>query len=306
MFHPEQLSEFPPEVSSITPQTRLTRSLFLRLVTASLLVGTISLSSLPKNVLAEEWVVYAANKPWQDNNWFPLDPDVAAERGLVTLDSSLNAYDRLHRSLLKTDSRLQPDFRNFADDYLNKFQGTREWAGFCHGLTHLSLDPQPLVDPEHINLDNGEVVEVTYLHRLGIGAALHSGDLMVRPVLGNDTQTGSTRFVQENLDGLMDAFVTSRRPFVINAPKAGQSGYWYRAVYAVTADRSSLLATNLNAPGEEWVPVPRGRVVEAYTPVPWKEAQGIDGRLFAEIPDPWRFDNRMDGSLVRRILYEKF
>lgn len=292
------------EQNGFAPGLRLSRRGLLKVV-AGLASLAISIPSLwPGEALAEEWV-YATNKPWQDRNWFPLDPDVAARWGLVTPDGPLAKYDQLHRFFLQQDSNLQPTFRDFANDLLSRFSNAREWIGFCHGLAHLNLGPQPPKAPEIFTLDNGEAITVTYRDRLGIGVAFHSGDIMTRPILGDDLQTQSTLFVQENLDRFMDELVNTGQPFVINAPAYGQVGYWYRVAYAVSADRSSLLATNFNTPGRKFISVPRDRVIEVYYPVLQQEAvaQGVDQRLFAEIPSDWRFDNRMDEALVRCIVY---
>lgn len=254
---------------------------------------------LPEEARAEEWI-YAARKPWQDKNWFPFDSEVANQRGIVTIDRSLAIYDKLQWGLLGQDSNLQIEFRDFADGYLNRFRGTRDWTGFCHGLAHLNLGPQPSVKPKTYILSNGEEVTVTYNDRLGMGVAWESGDLMDRPFLGDNEKISSTKLVQENLDRFIEDFITTGEPFVINAPKVGERGSWYRVVEAVSADRLKLRATNL---GNGWIMIPRSGVKEVYRPVHRQSARAseVDPRLLQEIPDDWRFDNRMDGTLFGQI-----
>lgn len=272
-----------------------------------LILGVVTLAShlLPSQVRSSEWI-YSIPEPWQDRNWFILDREIASKKGLVTLAGPLGVYSRLHRLFLGEVSDLQSRFESFADDYLEKFGYTRAWAGFCHGLAHLNLGPQPLLEPETFNI-NGEEVRVTYLDRLGVGAAYHSGDIMNRPILGKEEKTAPSLFVSENLDQFIDELIANGDSFVINASIPGREGSWYLPVVGVSVDRSRILTTNFNAPGNKFISIPRGEINEVYRPLSWEDAiaQGLDERLFKETPGVWRYDDKMDKALVNRMLFGK-
>lgn len=243
---------------------------------------------------------------WQDGNWFPISPAKAKREGLITLEEPLGVYDKLAKALLGEESYFQSQYKIFATNYLNSFPETADWAGFCHGLTHAELlDPQPLRGPETFTLKNGEKVTVTYQDRVGILAAFHSGDVMFRLILGDGAETSSRKYVQENLDIFIDGLIKTKQSFVINAPAPGQPGFWYRVVVAVSPDKSTLLATNLNKPGQELVPIKKNEVLEVYIPMPYKEAEAreVDLRLLKEVPQNWVYS--LNGSLVNRIVYGK-
>ncbi|MCL4439314.1 MAG: hypothetical protein M1609_01595 [Firmicutes bacterium] len=304
MFRPEFITQADNAAQTSVFDRKLSRRSFLCGVAGLAGAGVLAATNpglLFNEAQAEEEWVYANIQPWQTRQWFPLGSEVANAQGIITLDRPLALFDKLQRGLLGIDSNLQPEFRNFADGYLRRFSGTREWAGFCHGVAHLNLRPEPGEEPTTFILGDGEEVTLTYPDKVGIGAAYRSGDLMYRPFLGDSRQTSSTLLVQENLDWFMERFVTERAPFIISA---GDPGTWYRAVWGVSPDWTLLLANNLNAPDKKWIVVPRGKVKEVYYPIPQEvgKAIGVDERLFGEIPDEWRFDDRMDKDLASQAL----
>lgn len=254
--------------------------------------------------------VYSKQAIWQDQNWFPLDKSVAARRGIVTLDSSLALYDKLSRYFLGINSTLEKDFRTFAEGYLRRNPNTAEWTGFCHSLAaYIGLGPQPFKGDVKYTLPNGEVVVVPYVNRLGIAIAYHSGDLMNRPFI-SPTPIDD---VEKNLQYFIDRFLKdpNHPSFVINASLAGQAGFWYRNVVAVSQDGKRVLATNNNMSGKELVVFEstrwtqsKGGIREAYEPVSQSSpaAAGLNRALIAEIPVTWRYDNRMDAVLVGNVL----
>lgn len=278
----------------LTPE--MPRRSFLRLAaTAGLIAAGAHVLLSPEEARAAEWV-YAKNKPWQSNEWFPIDRRVAERQQISTMDGPLYVYDELSKSLLGQDSHLQSDFRRFADDYLRRRSDTKEWAGFCNGVASLSLGPQPLTEPKNFDLGDGKRLRVTYQERLGIGAAFRADDAGLRDL---DVS------VSVNLDRFTSRFLAGdRQAFIINA-SLGKPGVWYRAVYGVNPDGSALLATNFNAPGAEWVIVPKEKVQGVFESIPWKVAQArrVDNRFLVETSPELRYHDRMNEPLVNHILY---
>lgn len=287
------------------------------LLKAGLAAGAL-VFSFSRQASATEWI-YGNTPDWQDNNWGPLDPGTAARLGIITPDGPLQKYDKLHQYFLGQESHVAEKFRTNANAYLQRFPGTRDWVGFCHGQAHLNLGPRPYVEPVTYGSD-GEEIAITYPERVIIGSVYHSDDVAYRPFLGDGPGSYPGWYVQENLDWYIDNFLKFGNPFVINAPALGQIGYWYRVVVAVGADRERLLATNLNKPGQELIEISRYAVKEVYRPINWDEAktQEVDPRLFDEISnmpfkDLWMYSEKtedadgenhdnMKGWLVEKIL----
>lgn len=275
---------------------QINRETFLKVgLAAGILVGVLS----SRQASATGWI-YGNSPDWQDNNWGPLDLGTAAKLGIITPDGPLQKYDRLHQYSLGQESHVAEKFRTNANAYLQRFPGTRDWAGFCHGQAHLNLGPKPYAEPVTYGSD-GEYFTITYPERVVIGSVYHSDDVAYRPFLGDGPGSYSGWYVQENLDWYIDNFISNGNPFVINAPALGQIGYWYRVVVAVGADRERLLATNLNKPGQELIEISRYAVKEVYRPINWDEAktQEVDQRLFDEISkmpfkDLWMYSEKIE------------
>lgn len=296
MLSPEQFSKVPDSA------LRISRRLFIDLSLRAA-VGLAAATQIPGLFLPKKaW----ANESWQDGEWGPLDSEVARRNNLITYYSDggpLEKFDKLQQFFLGENSNLKQQLAAFATDYLSKYGGTsREWAGFCHGLAHLMLGPQPIKEPEVFTLDNGEAVTVTYTDRIALGALFHSGDIMYRPILGDNPTLNPKHYIPENLDAFRDYLAATGTRFVVNAPERGQEGSWYRVVA-----NTEFLASNFNTPDKEWINIERDLVKEVYYPLSWKEAQasGIDKRLFAEIPGDWRWDNRMNEPLYRRLVFNE-